>query len=215
MIIRHRMRAFAVSLAGLVALAGGIAPSVRAEQGAKAPPVSSLSPSKAGAQRVQVETALREAVKQLREAVGDEAQQEAKGRLVAAVTHYFDADLESRNRQLADIASRLTKLQGELDRRLAAKDEIIHLQLKAMEKEDAGLGRYGQEQMSRLLANFFDADMKNRQRELADLESRVQKLHAQVDKREAARDAIIQLQVNVLVHEAAGLGFSTVLQDSE
>jgi phage gp37-like protein len=97
-----------------------------------------------------------------------------------------------------------------LDRRLAAKGEIVHLQLKALENDNIGLGRYGREEMARLLASFFDADMANRQRELANLEARVQKLHAQVDRREAARDAIIQLQVNVLAHEAAGLGFSTV-----
>jgi hypothetical protein len=36
---------------------------------------------------------------------------------------------------------------------------------------------------------------------------RVTKLHSQLEKRQAARDEIIQLQVNVLVVEAAGLGF--------
>jgi hypothetical protein len=160
-------------------------------------------------QIVDAEGALRGATKTLRDAVGEEAQQTAKTQLLAAIGSYFDADLQRRRNQLAEVESRLTKLKGELDRRLAAKSEVIHLQLKALEKDDAGLGLYSREEMSRLLANYFDADMKNRQEELADMAGRVKKLHAQLDKRQAACDEIIQLQWNVLVNEAAGLGFYT------
>ena len=90
---------------------------------------------------------------------------------------------------------------------MAAKDEVIHLQLKALEKEDTGLGLYSREEMFRLLANYFDADMKSRHGGLSDLAARLGRLLAELDKRQAARDEIIQLQLNVLVNEAAGLGF--------
>jgi hypothetical protein len=61
--------------------------------------------------------------------------------------------------------------------------------------------------MSTLLASYFDTDMKIRQSKLADMVARAKSLHAQLDKRRAFRDEIIQLQLNVLVNEAAGLGF--------
>lgn len=155
----------------------------------------------------ELETTIRAAAKTLREAVGDEAQQAAKTELLTVIGNYFDADLEVRRRQLGAIESRLTKLKGELDRRQAAKGEVILLQLKALEKDDAGLGLYSREEMSKLLASYFDADMKNRLAGLADMTERVKRLTAQLGKRQAARDEIVQLQLNVLVNEAAGLGF--------
>lgn len=173
--------------------------------------VISLAATQAAAQGPpqlsDLEASLRVAAKSLREAVGDEAQQAAKGQLLSVISSYFDADLDGRRRQLAEIQSRLTKLKGELDRRQAAKNEVIVLQLKALEKDDAGLGLYSREEMSRLLASYFDADMKNRQAGLVDMTDRAKRLHAQLDKRQAAREEIVQLQLNVLVNEAAGLGF--------
>jgi hypothetical protein len=198
-----RVSVYAIAVTGLVVLASGTSPSARAGQGADSRSASGQSVP----QRAELESVLRDAAKTLRDAVGDEAQKAAKAHLLAVISNYFDADLDDRRRQLAAIETRLTKLKGELDQRLAAKNEIIHLQLKALEKDDSGLGVYSREEMSKLLANYFDADMKNRQGGLADMAARVNRLHAQLDKRQAARDEIIQLQLNVLVVEAAGMGF--------
>jgi len=54
----------------------------------------------------------------------------------------------------------------------------------------------------------FDADMKDREGDLARLEQRLNKLRDQLDRRRKAKAEIIQLEVKVLTNEAAGLGFS-------
>jgi hypothetical protein len=54
----------------------------------------------------------------------------------------------------------------------------------------------------------FDADLKNREAELAKIEERIKKLRTQLDRRRAARSDIIQLQLKVLTNDAEGLGFS-------
>jgi hypothetical protein len=58
-----------------------------------------------------------------------------------------------------------------------------------------------------LLDSYFEADMKKREREIADIEARVKRLRAQLQKRRAAKDEIVQLQLKVIVNEAEGLGF--------
>jgi hypothetical protein len=199
MIASDRIRAVAIAA---IAVAGWaeVAPSVSAEPEGR-------SPAQATSQLTERESALGTATRTLREAAGEEAQQVAREQLLTAIRNYFDADLAARRRQLVEIETRLTKLKGELDRHLASKGEVIQRQLKDIEKDDAGLGLYSRDEMSTLLANYFDADMKIRQGKLADMADRAKSLHAQLDKRQAARDEIIQLQLNVLVNEAAGLGF--------
>lgn len=54
----------------------------------------------------------------------------------------------------------------------------------------------------------FDADMKVREEEFADLEQRVKKLRTLLDRRSKAKNDIVALEVKVLVNEAEGLGFS-------
>lgn len=61
--------------------------------------------------------------------------------------------------------------------------------------------------LSALLKDQFDADLKRREKEIADIEARVKDLRSVLDKRRTARDNIIQLQIKVLVNEAEGLGF--------
>jgi hypothetical protein len=207
MIVERSARTFACTCVGLAILNGAVYSTSWAQEreGFRGAP-SSLSVHSTQALS-EWKREISEAVQSLREAVGEQAQTAARSQLQTAVRHYFDADMDGRRRQLAAIETRLTKLRAELDRRLAAKSEIIHLQLKALEKDDAGLGLYSRDEMSRLLANYFDADMKNRQGVLTDLASRAKKLHAELDRRHSGRDEIIQLQLNVLVAEAAGMGF--------
>jgi len=54
----------------------------------------------------------------------------------------------------------------------------------------------------------FDTDMKAREEEFSDLEQRVKKLRALLDRRSKAKSDIVALEVKVLVNEAEGLGFS-------
>jgi len=63
-------------------------------------------------------------------------------------------------------------------------------------------------QLEAAVAEGFDEDMKVRESELSKLEERLNKLRAQLDRRRKAKGEIIQLEVKVLVNEAAGLGFS-------
>jgi len=60
------------------------------------------------------------------------------------------------------------------------------------------------------VATSFDADMKERENDLAKLEQRLNKLREQLDRRRKAKSEIIQLEVKVLTNEAAGLGFSGI-----
>lgn len=61
--------------------------------------------------------------------------------------------------------------------------------------------------VSNLLKEQFDADLKQREKEIANVEARIQQLRDILDKRRTARDEIIQLQLKVIVNEAEGLGF--------
>jgi hypothetical protein len=64
-------------------------------------------------------------------------------------------------------------------------------------------------QLESVVGDMFDMDMKGRDAELSTLEARLKKLHEQLDRRRQARGEIIQLEVKVLMNEAAGLGFSS------
>ena len=58
-----------------------------------------------------------------------------------------------------------------------------------------------------LLDQYFEEDMTRRQKELESIEARLQKLHAQLDRRRAKKQEIIDLQVKMSANEADGLGF--------
>jgi hypothetical protein len=63
-------------------------------------------------------------------------------------------------------------------------------------------------QLETLVGKWFDEDLKSREAQLTQLEERVSKLRAQLDRRRKAKGEITQLQTKVLVNEADGLGFS-------
>ncbi|MGD9633048.1 MAG: peptidoglycan-binding protein [Pirellulales bacterium] len=64
-------------------------------------------------------------------------------------------------------------------------------------------------QLHELASQFFEEDMKVRQKELQDIEARLEKLRAQLDRRRAKKDEIVELQVKVAINEAEGLGFTS------
>ena len=62
-------------------------------------------------------------------------------------------------------------------------------------------------EVSALLDAYFENDMKQREKSVVDLEERVAKLRAQLDKRRAAKEKIVELQLRVMINESEGLGF--------
>jgi hypothetical protein len=61
--------------------------------------------------------------------------------------------------------------------------------------------------LTKLMDQYFEADIRVREQELADIESRLGKLRAQLDRRRQKKSEIIDLQVKVATNEANGLGF--------
>jgi hypothetical protein len=62
-------------------------------------------------------------------------------------------------------------------------------------------------ELSVVLEGYFDQDMQRRLAELAKIEARVKRLREQFDKRQRAKEDILQLQLKLLENEASGLGF--------
>jgi hypothetical protein len=86
--------------------------------------------------------------------------------------------------------------------------EAIH---QATEKlRDAGSDaerEKAQGELRRLLAEYFDKDMKRRKTELDEMEKRLSKLRDQLARRHSKMDEIVDLQIKVLINEADGMGF--------
>ena len=57
------------------------------------------------------------------------------------------------------------------------------------------------------LTTQFESDLKQREKELSEVEQRVKTLREQLDKRKAAKAEIINLRLQTLVNKANGLGF--------
>jgi hypothetical protein len=86
-------------------------------------------------ERIEIEAAL----KTLREAKTDADKQAAKDSLRKALAAIFSDDMQARAREVKEIETRLEKLRQQYQARENAKDEIIELQLKVLEKNADGL----------------------------------------------------------------------------
>jgi hypothetical protein len=86
-------------------------------------------------ERIEIEAAL----KTLREAKTDADKQAAKDSLRKALAAIFSDDMRARAREVKEIETRLEKLRQQYQARENAKDEIIELQLKVLEKNAGGL----------------------------------------------------------------------------
>jgi hypothetical protein len=58
-----------------------------------------------------------------------------------------------------------------------------------------------------VLDELFEADMRAREQDIAEIEARVARLQAQLEHRRAKKQEIIDLQAKVAINEAEGLGF--------
>jgi len=93
--------------------------------------------------------------------------------------------------------------RGHLQRRIQAA--IQQLKQTPDEKKKQEI----KSEMSQLFTRYFDYEIRQREVKLAPLENRVKKLRAQIDKRKAAKEKIIELQLQLMEHQAEGLGFFT------
>jgi len=73
-------------------------------------------------------------------------------------------------------------------------------------KDDTAI-KQAAEKLQNLLSAYFDEDMQRREAELKEMETRLTKLRAQMQKRLDKKAEIVGLQSKVLANEADGLGF--------
>ncbi|MFT5322224.1 MAG: hypothetical protein ACI8P0_000059 [Planctomycetaceae bacterium] len=64
------------------------------------------------------------------------------------------------------------------------------------------------ENLSQIVHEIFDEDLKKRESEVGDIRQRVSKLQALIDKRKESKDRIVDLQFKIQLNEVEGLGFA-------
>ena len=129
--------------------------------------------------------------------------------LILAETSWPQA-LPTRNSSLGNVYQRGAEFSGSVDAPAAsAASEISRLVNELRGTEDAGKKAELTKQLEAAIAKQFERDMESRRDELRKLEERLNKLRTQLDRRNAAKTDIIQLELKVLVNEAEGLGFSS------
>ena len=80
----------------------------------------------------------------------DEQKSNAKQEIEALLNQYFDEDIKARQAKITEIEQRIAKLKAQLERRRAAKGELVQLQMKLIENEAAGLGFFGTDDARRM-----------------------------------------------------------------
>jgi hypothetical protein len=98
------------------------------------------SPGEAGPIHIR----LRREASRLRQAKTVEAKEQSKKALEALLSDYFDNDMKRRQAELDQVKQRVARLEALFERRQAAKEEIIELQLKMTVNESEGLGFFSE-----------------------------------------------------------------------
>lgn len=93
---------------------------------------------------------------------------------------------------------------------LARAKKVQMLRTKVRSEKDDSKRDAAASELKMLLAEIFDADFAERTTELEKLEARVKKLRDSLEKRQAARDRILNVQIDSLLLEAEGLTFPRV-----
>ena len=78
--------------------------------------------------------------KQLRDAKDDAERTSIADKLHDEFTNLFDQDLEKREKQIADVESRISDLRKQLEQRKESRQEIIALRVQTLMLESKGLG---------------------------------------------------------------------------
>ena len=79
-------------------------------------------------------------LKVLKSDEGDAAKETARNTIRQLLVTRFTQDLESREKSLVQLESRVKKLREQLDKRIAARDQIIDLQMTTLQNAIDGLG---------------------------------------------------------------------------
>lgn len=79
-------------------------------------------------------------LKVLKSDEGDAAKEAARNTIRQLLVTRFTRDIESREKDLVDLETRVTKLREKLDKRAAARDQIIDLQMTTLQNDIDGLG---------------------------------------------------------------------------
>lgn len=83
---------------------------------------------------------IQEAIKSLKDSSEPEAQKTATDTIQQQLSEQFDLDLKQREKELADVEAKVKSLREQLDKRKAAREDIISLRLKTITNDAAGLG---------------------------------------------------------------------------
>jgi hypothetical protein len=128
----------------------------------------------------------------------------------------LDLKAELKHLELAKRAAAEAKRASVIAKKIArihagpGPDAMSAIRLAADELNQAEEGEAKAEaeaKLRELLSAYFDEDMNRRADELEDIEERLRQLRSQLERRGNHKPDIIDLQVKVLVNEAAGLGF--------
>jgi hypothetical protein len=104
---------------------------------------------------VPASTTIRSAADAVRDAKSDEDKAAARKKLADLLSKYFDDDMREREKELAKIEERLTKLRELQERRRTKKEEIVNLQAKVALNEAEGLGFYNTEPQTKMSGSGF------------------------------------------------------------
>ena len=83
---------------------------------------------------------LQDAIKSLKDSSEPEAQKKASDTIQQQLSEQFDLDLKQREKELAEVEAKVKSLREKLDKRKAARVDIISLRLKTITNDAAGLG---------------------------------------------------------------------------
>jgi hypothetical protein len=153
----------------------------------KTKPDSSLDSSSADAARRQEEAAKRAA---------EDAKRQAEN---------VRRQTESIKRQAKELAKQQGMLMRQNPEGLEAQIHKAAEEFRDAEGDEAK-AKAG-ENLRGVLEKYFEEDMKNRQEAVGDLEQRLQKLKAQLERRREKKQEIIDLQMKIAKNDAEGLGF--------
>jgi phosphoenolpyruvate-protein kinase (PTS system EI component) len=90
---------------------------------------------------------------------------------------------------------------------LAPDDRIREAAASVRDAKDEAARAAAMAQLHSQLDQYFEQDMQSRNKEMQDIEARLQRLRAQLDRRHQKKSEIIDLQAKVAINEAEGLGF--------
>jgi hypothetical protein len=102
------------------------------------------------------------------------------------------------------VKKKIVAIQGGVPEKMHA----IHEAATALSEAEGDDARSeAKEKLAKLLDEYFESDMERRERELSEVEERVNKLRSTLERRRQKKEDIIDLQIEVLLNEADGLGF--------